>query len=150
MAITARYPHQAGLARRLGAHRVIDEGPAEDLTGHDAELVVETVGGLADTMTAAAIALAPGGAVCVLGVFMGPLTLDPLMLLGKEARLQWSNCYARRPGEADFAEAVRILAAGGEAFSGLITHEVALEEFERAFEIAGDKRSGAVKVAVIP
>jgi threonine dehydrogenase-like Zn-dependent dehydrogenase len=150
VAITARYPHQAELAGRLGAHRVIDEGSAEDLAGYDSDLVVETVGGLADTMTAAGIGLAPGGTVCVLGVFMGPLTLDPLMLLGKEARLQWSNCYARRPGEEDFAEAVRILAADREGYSGLLTHEVALEEFERAFEIAGDKGSGAVKVTVVP
>ncbi len=45
---------------------------------------------------------------------------------------------------------MRILAAGGEGLSGLITHEVALDEFERAFEIAGDKQSGAVKVTVIP
>ena len=150
VAITARYPHQAELAKRLGARRVIDEGSAEDLAGYDSDLVVETVGGLADTMTAAGIALAPGGTVCVLGVFMGPLALDPLMLLGKEARLQWSNCYARRPGEADFAESVRVLAASGDAYSGLLTHQVPLEEFERAFEIAGDKRSGAVKVTVVP
>ena len=81
---------------------------------------------------------------------MGPLTLDPLILLGKEARLQWSNCYARRPGEADFAESVRILAANVAGYSGLLTHEVVLDEIERAFEIAGDKQSGAVKVAVIP
>lgn len=150
VAVTARYPHQAELARRLGARRVIDEGPAEDLGGYDADLVVETVGGLADTMTAAGAALAPGGTVCVLGVFMGPLTLDPLMLLGKEARLQWSNCYARRPGAEDFAEAVRILAESGAACSGLLTHQVPLEEFERAFELAGDKGGGAVKVTVVP
>ena len=150
VAVTARYPHQAELAKRLGARRVIDEGPAEDLAGYDADLVVETVGGLADTMTAAGAALAPGGTVCVLGVFMGPLTLDPLMLLGKEARLQWSNCYARRPGAEDFAEAVRILAESGAACSGLLTHQVPLEEFERAFELAGDKGSGAVKVTVVP
>ncbi len=150
VAITARYPHQAELAKRLGAHRVIDEGPADDLAGYDSDLVVETVGGLADTMTTAGIALAPGGTACVLGVFMGPLSLDPLMFLGKEARLQWSNCYGRRPGEADFAESVRILAANGGAYSGLLTHEVPLAEFERAFEIAGDKGSGAVKVTVIP
>lgn len=150
VAVTARYPHQAELAKRLGAHRVIDESSAEDLAGYDADLVVETVGGLADTMTAAGAALAPGGTVCVLGVFMGPLTLDPLMLLGKEARLQWSNCYARRPGEEDFAEAVRILAFRGAACAELLTHEVRLGEIERAFELAGDKGSGAVKVTVVP
>jgi len=150
VAITARHPHQAAAAKRLGAREVLDAGSPEDLTGYEADLVVETVGGLADTMTAAGIALAPGGTICVLGVFMGLLSLDPLVLLGKEARLQWSNCYARRPGEVDFAEAVDILVAGGDGFDSLLTHQVPLDEIERAFEIAGDKRSGAVKVSVIP
>ena len=150
VAVTARHPHQAVAAKRLGAHEVLDAGSPEDLTGYEADLVVETVGGLADTMTAAGIALAPGGTICVLGVFMGPLTLDPLVLLGKEARLQWSNCYSRRPGEVDFDEAVRVLVAGGGGYDSLLTHQVPLNEIERAFEIAGDKRSGAVKVTVIP
>ncbi|MCY3963876.1 MAG: alcohol dehydrogenase catalytic domain-containing protein [Acidobacteria bacterium] len=150
VAITARHPHQAAAAKRLGAHEVLDAGSPDDLTGYDADLVVETVGGLADTMTAAGIALAPGGTICVLGVFMGPLTLDPLVLLGKEARLQWSNCYSRRPGEVDFVEAVELLVAGADGFDSLLTHQVPLNEIERAFEIAGDKRSGAVKVTVIP
>ena len=160
VAITARYPHQERLAKRIGAHEVLNAGAAEDLAaqhegagrlaGMDADLVVETVGGHADTMTAAGIALAPGGTICILGVFLGPLTLDSLAMLGKEARLQWSNCYARRPGEADFAEAVRILAAGGDTYAELLTHQVPLDEIDRAFEIAGDKGSGAVKVTVIP
>ena len=150
VATTARYPHQARLANQLGAHDVIDAGAGEDLSGFDADLVVETVGGLADTMSPAGIALAPGGTICILGVFTGLLTLDPLMLLGKEARLQWSNCYARRPGQEDFAEAVRILAGAGDGCAGLLTHQVPLDEIERAFDIAGDKRSGAVKVTVIP
>ncbi len=150
VAVTARHPHQARLAGRLGADEVIDAAEDGDLDGFDADLVVETVGGTADTMTAAVAALGPGGTVCVLGVFLRALTLDPLLLLGKEARLQWSNCYARRPGAEDFAEAVRILSAGGAAYEGLLTHQAPLEEIERAFEIAGDKRSGAVKVTVIP
>lgn len=150
IAITARYPHQARLARKLGADEVIDAAEGGDLDGFDADLVVETVGGHADTVETAAIALAPGGTVCVLGVFLRALTLDPLLLLGKEARLQWSNCYARRPGEEDFAEAVRILSAGDSGYEALLTHQAPLDEIERAFEIAGDKRSGAVKVTVIP
>ena len=72
------------------------------------------------------------------------------MLLGKEARLHWSNCYSRRPGEEDFSEAVRILVAHGDGYSGLLTHQAPLDEIDRAFEIAGDKRSGAVKVTVVP
>ena len=150
VAMTARHPHQARLARQLGADEVIDAAEDGDLDGFDADLVVETVGGTADTMTAAVEALAPGGTVCILGVFLRALTLDPLLLLGKEARLQWSNCYARRPGEEDFAEAVAILTAGGDGFDSLLTHQVPLDEIDRAFEIAGDKRSGAVKVTVVP
>ncbi len=150
VAITARHAHQADTAKRLGAHEALDAGAPDDLTGYEADLVVETVGGLADTMTAAALALAPGGTICVLGVFTGPLTLDPLVLLGKEARLQWSNCYSRRPGEVDFAEAVDILVGGGTRFDSLLTHQAPLDEIRRAFEVAGDKRSGAVKVTVVP
>ena len=150
VAVTARYEHQARLAARLGADRAIDAAASGDLEGYDADLVVETVGAGANTLESAAAALAPGGTISVLGVFRTSPSLDPMPLLRKEARLQWSNCYARRPGEADFAEAVRLLAAGREAYRDLLTHEVPLDEIERAFEIAGDKRSGAVKVSVVP
>ncbi len=148
--VTARHPHQARLAKDLGARHVIDAGDHGGLDGLDADLVVETVGGSASTMSSAAAALRPGGTICVLGVFGAQLTLDPMVLLRKEARLQWSNCYARRPGDADFTEAIRILAADPEACSKLVTHRVPLDDLERAFELAGDKRSGAVKVSVIP
>ena len=148
--ITARHEHQARLAERLGVHEALDAESSDELAGVDADLVVETVGGDADTMSDAAAALAPGGTISVLGVFLGPLTLDPQPLLGKEARLQWSNCYARRPGEADFEEAIRLLTAAAGDYSGLLTHEEPLDDIERAFEIAGDKRSGAIKVSVIP
>ena len=58
--ITARYPHQLESARALGATRVLSESEAEaaslDALGREAEidLVVETVGGSADTLRAAA------------------------------------------------------------------------------------------------
>ncbi len=148
--ISARHEHQARLAKRLGVHEALDAESPDELAGVDADLVVETVGGAADTMSVAAAALAPGGTISVLGVFLGPLTLDPQPLLGKEARLQWSNCYARRAGEADFEEAVRLLTASAGDYSGLLTHEEPLDDIKRAFEIAGDKRSGAIKVTVTP
>ncbi len=151
LSITARYPHQARLAKQLGVAQVIDAG-TDDLDGFDAGLVIETVGGTADTMTAATRALAPGGSISVLGVFTEPMTLDPHVLLRREARLLWSNCYARRPGEEDFVEAVRILTEdrAAERYGGLLTHEAPLDDIEEAFEIAGDKRSNAVKVTITP
>lgn len=148
--ITARHEHQARLAARLGVDEALEAGPPDDLAEVDADLVVETVGGTADTMNTAAAALAPGGTISVLGVFLGPLTLDPRPLLGKEARMQWSNCYARRPGQTDFEEAIRLLTAPASGCTGLLTHQAPLDDIERAFEIAGDKRSGAIKVSVVP
>ena len=36
------------------------------------------------------------------------------------------------------------------ALSALTTHQVALDETARGFEIASDKKAGAVKVTVLP
>jgi threonine dehydrogenase-like Zn-dependent dehydrogenase len=95
-------------------------------------------------------ALRPGGRVSVLGLFLGPVTLDPIPLLLKEASLVWSNCYARAPGEPDFATATRLVAEQRAALAAVTTHAVPLAEVERAFALAADKRSGAVKVSVLP
>jgi threonine dehydrogenase-like Zn-dependent dehydrogenase len=114
------------------------------------DLVVESVGGGADTLNAAAAAVRRGGVVSVLGVFLGPVRLDTLPLLLKEATLAWSYCYARSDEPCDFAEATRLLAAERERAARLATHAVPLAEAERAFALAADRKAGAVKVSVIP
>jgi threonine dehydrogenase-like Zn-dependent dehydrogenase len=154
--VTARHPHQAELASALGAARVLREAEADpsrlgSLGGEvPIDLVVETVGGSADTLRLAAHAVRPGGNVCVLGLFLGTVALDPLLLLLKEASLIWSNCYARAPGEPDFATATRLVASRRSELAPLLTHSVALSEAPRGFALASDKRSGAVKVSVLP
>jgi threonine dehydrogenase-like Zn-dependent dehydrogenase len=155
--ITARHPHQAELARALGATRVLgeDEASPEKLDGVGREapidVVVETVGGRADTLRAAAAAARPGGAVSVVGVFLGQVALDPMPLLLKELTLAWSYCYGEDPAHgADFAEATDIVAAARDALAPLVTHTVPLAEAERAFALAADRRAGAVKVSVVP
>jgi 2-desacetyl-2-hydroxyethyl bacteriochlorophyllide A dehydrogenase len=154
--VTARHPHQAELASALGAARVLRE-PEADESGLQSlardlpiDLVVETVGGRADTLRLAAQAIRPGGNVCVLGLFLGPITLDPLLLLLKEASLIWSNCYARAPGEPDFARAARLVASHRGRLAPLLTHRVPLDEVGRAFALASDKSAGAVKISVLP
>jgi threonine dehydrogenase-like Zn-dependent dehydrogenase len=154
--VTARHPHQAELAASLGATRVLREDEADE-SGIQAlarevpiDLVVETVGGSADTLKLATHAIRPGGRVCVLGLFFAPVPVEPMLLLLKEASLIWSNCYARSPGETDFATATRLVASRREALAPLLTHGVALGEASRAFALASDKKSGAVKVSVLP
>jgi len=154
--VTARHPHQADLASGLGATRVLRESEADErglrslASDLPIDLVVETVGGRADTLQLAAHAIRPGGTVCVLGLFLAPITLDPLLLLLKEASLIWSNCYARAPGEPDFARAIRLVASHRGALAQVLTHTVPLAEVSRGFALASDKKAGAVKVSVLP
>jgi len=152
--ISARHPHQAELARALGASRVLGEAEADErglrelASAAAIDLVVETVGGSADTLRLAANALRPGGRVVVLGLFLGPVALDPMLLLLKEASLVWANCYARAPGEPDFATAIRLVDGHRSALAHVTTHAVPLDAVDRGFALASDKKSGAVKVSV--
>ena len=73
--ITARYPHQAAAARSLGATDVFDPGEVELGTpaariGWD--IVVETVGGSAQTLQQAINVVVRGGKVVLLGVHTVP------------------------------------------------------------------------------
>jgi 2-desacetyl-2-hydroxyethyl bacteriochlorophyllide A dehydrogenase len=153
---SARHAHQAELAGALGASRVLRESEADERGLRNLarelpiDLVVETVGGSADTLRLAVSAIRPGGSISVLGLFLGAVALDPLPLLLKEATLIWSNCYARGPGEPDFATAARLVASQRDALAPVASHAVPLDEIGRGFALASDKRSGAVKVSVLP
>ncbi len=155
--VTARHAHQAELARRLGATRVLDErdaGPQElDRLGRevDFDLVVESVGGRADTLAGACMAARPGGTISVLGVFVDSPALAPFHSLLKELTLCWSNCYQRPPGNrSDFEVAAEIVDRERERLSQLTTHQLPLSKINDAFALANEKREGAIKVSVHP
>ena len=153
--ITARYAQQAQAAQSLGATRVFSDPDAGSSAVAAAcqqpvDVVVETVGGAADTLADAVRAVRPGGTIAVLGLFTAPPTFDAFSLVVKEVRLIGSLMYGRAAWTADFEIALQLLAAQPEGFRRLITDAVRLEEITRGFEIAGDKRSGAIKVAVHP
>ncbi|MBW2417318.1 MAG: alcohol dehydrogenase catalytic domain-containing protein [Deltaproteobacteria bacterium] len=155
---SARHEHQAHLAREMGAHRVLGEEEASGKSlarlargGDDFDLVVETVGGGANTLADACSAIKPGGTVSVLGLFMTSPAIDPYSLLLREGCLCWSNCYARPQGKRpDFARAATLVEEERERLALLATHELPLAEIGRAFELASDRKAGAVKVSVIP
>jgi L-iditol 2-dehydrogenase len=152
--LSARHPHQAELGRALGATRILSEAEAApdalDAAGREApiDLVLETVGGSADTLRSAVAAIRPGGVISVLGVFKGDVALPSFPLLAKEGTLVWSNCYERTGDRPDFRDAVALLDAERTTLAALGTHTVALDEAQRGFAIAGDKSAGAVKVTI--
>jgi len=154
---SARYEIQAERAVEMGAVRVLAESDADAaslarLSRHsDIDLVVETVGGRADTLRAAVAAIRPGGRVSVLGMFLGSVELDPFPLLLKEGTLAWSNCYDRHgAGPPDFEAAAAMVCDERDRLARLVTHRIPLERIDDAYRVASDKRSGAVKVSVLP
>lgn len=151
--ITARHAQQEEAARRLGATRVFrGDGSADALRaaarGDTVDAVIETVGGTAGTLGDAVRLVRRGGTVIVLGIFTGEPSLDATTLVVKEVRLVGSMTYGRSGTRSDFERALALLAANPEVFRTLITHRIALENITRAFEVASDKGSGAIKVQV--
>jgi threonine dehydrogenase-like Zn-dependent dehydrogenase len=145
--LSARHPHQAVLGEALGATRVLGE---DEIPPECADLVVETVGGGADTLMQACHAVRRGGRISVVGVFMGRVEIDGLSLFLKENTLSWSNCYVHPHEGADFETAIELISSRRDALAELTRHVVPLAEIDRAFEVASDKMSGAVKVTVLP
>ncbi len=153
---TARYPHQADAARRLGAARVFDttaEGEAElgELARQsDVDVVLETVGGTAPTFGQAMDLVGAGGRVVVLGLF-DPSPLFPAMqAIIKEATVIGSMVYNRRDGVSDFERTLDVLRAEAPALRPLITDRFSLDDCQAAFDRAGDKSKGTLKVVVEP
>ena len=151
--ITARHPHQGAAAVALGAARVFSgaDAAAELSTAahqQPVDVVVETVGGAADTLNDALHLVRPAGCVVVLGVFTTTPTLNALALITKEVRVVGSLTYSRPGPRADFDVALALLAANPERFRALITHRFPLAQIARGFEAAFDKRSGSIKVAI--
>jgi L-iditol 2-dehydrogenase len=152
--ISARHPHQAAMAARLGAARSFgtgDDGAAE-LTAYAMEqpidTVIETVGGEAETIGQAVRAVRPGGTVVVLGVFSIAPGLPALSLLAKEARVIGAMMYDRAGPRPDFEIALALLGRHHDLVAPLVTHRFALDDVQIAFDTAADKRGGAIKVLV--
>jgi 2-desacetyl-2-hydroxyethyl bacteriochlorophyllide A dehydrogenase len=151
--ITARHAQQEEAAQRLGATRVFrGAGAADELRaaarGDAVDVVIETVGGTAGTLGDAVRLARRGGTVMVLGIFTEEPRLDATTLVMKEIRLIGSMTYGRSGARTDFERALALLAANPDPFRALITHRIPLEEIARAFAVAGDKGSGAIKVQV--
>jgi threonine dehydrogenase-like Zn-dependent dehydrogenase len=151
---TARHPHQKAMAEAVGADRVYDatnEGIAK-LTSEfgGADVVVETVGGHADTLGHAMTVAGPSGRVSVLGAFTQPVQLHPIIFFLKEVRIVGSNCYGRGGQQSDYELAIEIMRRNAAVLRQLITHRFQLESIAAAYATADDKSSGAIKVQITP
>jgi len=151
--VTARRPQQKAAALALGADRVVDEADPGGLLGaafeNPIDLVVETVGGSADTLDTAAAACRPGGTICVLGAFTRAPIFPALFVLAKELRIIGSFVYSRAGARADYDIVLDLLRRQGKLIAGtLITHRFPLDDIAAAFATASDKTTGSIKVTI--
>jgi threonine dehydrogenase-like Zn-dependent dehydrogenase len=150
---TARYPHQAEAARSLGATVIEANDNAtgalmEAFAGRPPEVIVETVGGHADTLNQAVTLAAFGGRVSVLGIFTGATTVNATLAVLKEVMLLGGITYGRPGTRSDFDVALEIARRRAADMRRLVTHRVSLDEIERGFATAADKSQQSIKVTV--
>ncbi len=147
---TYRHEHQGQAALAAGASRVVAAEEASGLERQRADVVVESVGGRAETLDQAVAIVRAGGRVAVLGLFTQPVRLNALSLMLKEVRLAGGITYCRPGQRSDFDVALAIIEADPERARRVVSHRFPLERTAEAFAAAADKSSGSIKVHVQP
>lgn len=150
VAVSARHPHQRAAAERLGVTVLGEDDVVAWGKEHRPEVVVETVGGTADTVTDAVRLVARSGRIVILGSFDEPRPVDLSRVMLKEATLLGSFCYGQGDEGPEFATAARRTGRWQDELGAIATHQFALEDAEEAFATADDKSTGAIKVTVLP
>ena len=150
--VSGRYPHQRELAAALGADAVFEDADAllAAVGDRHVDVVVETVGGHADTLAEAVRTARSGGRIVMLGVFEGAPALPGFEFFRKELTLRASNCYGRECHQGDFARATVLVTRHAGAVAPLVTHSFKLDQVAEAFAAAADKRARSIKVQVEP
>ncbi|ADP80784.1 zinc-dependent alcohol dehydrogenase [Pseudofrankia inefficax] len=137
VSVAARHPHQKAIGERLGATEPTDTY----------DIVLETAG-TASALQYGVQRLRPGGTLAILSVHYGNLDLPYPFLMVKEARIVASLGYGSHPGGREILQAADMLVGRPEIAEALVTHRFPLKDVEEAFRVAGDRRSGAIKVVV--
>jgi threonine dehydrogenase-like Zn-dependent dehydrogenase len=150
VAITARHPQQRESAKRLGLFPLGEKEARAWAADAQPDVVIETVGGHAQTLLDATRFCRAGGRIVVLGIFSQRSEVNGYLLATKELELVGSNMYGMGRRGPQFRAAVELLPRYASELTPLQTHRFALAELETAFRTAGEKQSGAIKVTVTP
>ena len=145
---TYRHEHQGQAALAAGADRVLKDGETGGLEKAGIDVVTETVGGAAPTLSQALGIVRPGGRISVLGLFTQAVQLNALGLMLKEVKMAGGITYCRPGQHSDFDTALGILQSQPDHARAIITHRFPLAEAAQAFATAADKSTGAIKVQV--
>jgi threonine dehydrogenase-like Zn-dependent dehydrogenase len=136
--LSARYEHQAAAGKRLGAGAV--EGQYD---------IVAECTGSKDAIQQAVDLCRPGGRLLLLGTYWEGIPLSIAVML-KEIAVISSYMYSTNGTERDVEVAAKLLSRHPEIAKTLITHRFPLSEAQKAFAVARDRKSGAIKVVLEP
>jgi threonine dehydrogenase-like Zn-dependent dehydrogenase len=150
VAITARHPQQADAAKRLGLRALGEKELKAWAAEAQPDVVIETVGGQAQTLLDASRYCRPGGRIVVLGIFSKRSEVNGYLVATRELEIVGSNMYGAGRRGSQFRAAVELLPRYAAEIAPLQTHRFALAELEAAFRAASDKHTGAIKVTVLP
>jgi threonine dehydrogenase-like Zn-dependent dehydrogenase len=150
VAISVRYPHQEQAARSLSLQPVGEHDVIEFAREFEPDVVIETVGGLANTMEQAQAACRAGGRIIVLGLFNKNPELDMRALVHKELRITGSKVFGMSEHGQEFRASSKILPRYKTELKLLQTHQFPLSDVAGAFETAVSKDARPIKVTVVP
>ena len=155
--VSARHQQQADMALKLGATDVassegddLEQLILDHTSGRGADITFETVGGSTSaTLSQSMKVTRRQGRVVILGVFYGDQAIDWNGPVLKELTVQGSSCYGLIDGIHDYEASVEILSRKHVNLSEIVTHKFGLEEIQKGFETAYDKKTGSIKVQIM-
>jgi threonine dehydrogenase-like Zn-dependent dehydrogenase len=150
VAISVRYPHQEEAALSLGLEPTSEHDVVDFAKEFEPDVVIETVGGVANTIEQAVACCKPGGRIVVLGLFSRNPELDMRALVHKELRITGSKVFGMSEHGPEFRASTKILPRYTEELKTLQTHQFPLSRVADAFSTAIDKQARAIKITVVP
>jgi 2-desacetyl-2-hydroxyethyl bacteriochlorophyllide A dehydrogenase len=137
--VVARHDAQRDAAARIGA--------GTDPEG-EYDVVVDAAGTGSALKTGFDL-LRPGGKVALVASYWEPVTFPQFFSI-KEPVVFGSNMHGHDENDRDMDAAARILAESPEVPAAMITHRFPLDRAADAFDAAGDRAAGAIKVLLEP
>lgn len=140
VALSARHDAQKRAGEMLGA-KLDPEG--------EYDMVVECAG-TSEALEQAVRWCRPGGTVLMLATYWGGLTVPAFEVGMKSLRLLASSQYGRHGLSRDVEVAAQLMAANPVIAKAMITHRLPLDSAVEAFNVAADRKAGAIKVVLEP
>jgi threonine dehydrogenase-like Zn-dependent dehydrogenase len=149
VAMTYRYPHQLEAARQIGIEPVAEGDIDAFARGFEPDVVIESVGGSANTVEQAMNAARTGGLIIIQGLFSKPSSINASLFVFKELRMTGSKIYGQSYHGPEFGVATSVLPRHRDTIRVLQTHQFPLSRLPEAFVAANDKSQRPIKVTVL-